>query len=146
MREERERAAVGLPAGPEFLRGDEQGRHQRARDQKRAHDQRRRQQQAVGGADFPLGFARVVLLLALDERHHGDAGLEARETQRQLREKQQRDHDHLPYAAVLGEQEVLPVNDDVRLRGDVRDADPDDDQVEREVDHDQGHGDADRLP
>ena len=63
---------------------------------------------AVVSSFFPLrmrpcGCDGVSSGIAGDERHHGDAGLEAGQPERQAREQQQRDHDHLRDAAVLGE-------------------------------------------
>ena len=91
VREEGEGAAVGRAAAGEVLARDEQRRHQAAAQQQHAHDQRRGQQQAARPAN-PAGRVGLRLArVALDERHHRDAGLETREAERQLGEQQQRD-------------------------------------------------------
>ncbi len=71
--------------------------------------------------------------------------LEAGQAERELGEDDRRDADHDEDVAVFLGQGGRPVGDDVALGGHVPQAGHHDDRVEREVDADQGDGDADRL-
>ncbi len=82
-----------------------------------------------------LGVART----AVDVGHHRDAGLEAGQAERQLGEHQQRHRDHHDRVAVLlGEGRAVQSPITCGLSNTCQNADPDDDDVEREVDDDQG--------
>ena len=116
MGQVRQCAAVGLAARLELLLRDQQGGDEAGGDQEDAHDHGGGGQQLLGAAD-PAGRPLLgVVRVALDVRHHRDAGLEAGQAERQLREDEQRDADHQRGVAVLGGQRVRPVGDHVRRR------------------------------
>jgi hypothetical protein len=54
---------------------------------------------------------RVSMIFALDQRHDGDAGLEAREAEGKPGKEQQRDADDGEQAAVLREDRLFPVEE-----------------------------------
>ena len=96
-------------------------------------------------ADPAGGVGLRIVLVALDERHDGDAGLEPRQPQRQFREQQQRHGDHSRPAAVLDEQRITPSWQVLRMGEEVGETPADDDDVQQQVGHDQQHRQADRL-
>ena len=90
VREVRQRAAVGLAA---LLRtppaGSAASVTNAAADEQHAHDERRRAQQLLRVADAARrADSGSSPGSPLHERHHGDAGLEPRQAERQLRERQ----------------------------------------------------------
>ena len=109
VRQVGERAPVGRPAAarsaPAGIRsvGDDAAAHEQ-----HAHDERRRQQQPLRPADAAVRRRLGVAGVALHERHHRDAGLEAGQAQRELREQDQRHAHHRRQAAVLLEERVTP--------------------------------------
>ena len=95
----------------------------------------------------PAGLLLGVAGVALDQRHHRDAGLEAGQAERQLREDQQRDARPSSAgcrAAVVSAVVQSATTLRVRRRR-ATSADGDHDDVQREVDADQDDRDADRL-
>lgn len=145
MGEERECTAVGAAARLEVLLRDEQGGDEARRDQEAAHDHGGGGEQFLGVADPARGVLLGLAGLALDVRHHGDAGLEAGEAERELGEDDQGHADHHEDVAVFGGEGGGPVGDHVSLGDDVVQAGDHDDGVEHEVDAHQGDRDADRL-
>ena len=93
----------------------------------------------------PARMLRIVARIALDERHDGDARLESRQTQRQLREKYQRDGDHLQRVAVFLVQAVTPRRNNLRVGEHVKQRVADDDDVQPEIDEDDHDRETDRL-
>ena len=85
----------------------------------------------------------IVVRVALHERHHRHARLEAREAQRQLRKQPERDHDHHQRIAVLGQEAGLPLRDVARVSQQLEDPGSDDDDIQREINHDDADGEAD---
>ena len=96
-----ERAAVGLAAFGERFRRNQHRRDDAAADEQDAHDQRGGRQQLLGVADPSRRLVFGVVGIPLDERHDGDARLESREAERELRKEQHRDEHHRHEAAVM---------------------------------------------
>ena len=88
---------------------------------------------------------RAVEIFALDQRHNGDAGLEAREAQCQAGKEQRRDADDREQASMLKEDGVFPVEHQVGLQEDVNESHERDDQVQREIDPHKNDGNVDRF-
>src|SRR5829696_10398873 len=76
---------------------------------------------------------RVVPLLSTHERHHAHPGLEAGDPQSQLGENQERDAEHDPQIAVVGEELVLPVGQVLRLGEFLLEPHTHDDEVQHQV-------------
>ena len=93
----------------------------------------------------PLGCSGIVVGIALDEWHDGDAGLEPRESEREVREQHQRDANHPRPAAVLGERQRPPRGQRLGMLPEMVQAPRDDDHVQQQVDRDDGNGETHRL-
>ncbi len=145
MRQEGERPAVRPAAGLELRRGDQQRGDEGAGHQEDAHHHRGRGEQSLGAADPPRGAGLGVGRIAVDVGHHRDARLEAGHAQGQLGEDDERDPDHRHGVAVLLGEGRAPVGHEVRVGGDLEQADRDHDDVESEVDPHQSDREPDRL-
>ncbi len=88
-------------------------------DEEATHDQRGGGEELLGVADPSRRVAGRIVRIALDQRHHRHAGLEAGEPERQPREDEEGDRHHHDGAAVLGEERLAPVAEDTRVRRDV---------------------------
>ena len=135
--------AVGLTAGLEVGRGNQQRRHQRRAQQHDAHDERGRRQQFAGVADPAGRSGGRVGGVALDQRHNDDARLEARQTQSQRREDQQGRPDDRYRRRIGGRDGARPLADVLRVCGDLHETAPDDDRRQTEVCRDQHDRDPD---
>jgi hypothetical protein len=94
-------AAGGRAVFRVFVRRDQQCRHETARDQHDAHDERRTEEQLVRVADAS------VRVFARDLRHDGHAGLEPGQPEREVGEDQGRyDEDFRPVG--VGRGDVAP--------------------------------------
>ncbi len=140
-----QRTTVGLTSRLERRRWNEQRRDEAAANQHHAHDHRGRRQQLLAVADAADGMLRRIVLIALDERHHGDASLEARKAERQLRKQQQHEGDGLHRAPVKRPDRFGPPAQSLGVAQEKPESRQDDDDVQREVDGDDRNGEADRL-
>ena len=103
-------SAVGRPAFLEVGRRDEQGGDNAGGHEEDAHDH-------GGGGEQAPGVAYAgVEVFRLDQRHDGDAGLEAREAEGQAGKEQRRDADDGEQAPMLSEDGVFPVEHQVGLQ------------------------------
>ena len=144
----------GAPGGLAALlvvRGRDEQRGDEARQQQHhAHDRGRGQQQLPGvGHAAPRRAVRArvvapVRLAAVDERHDGDARLEAAQAQRELREDEERARDHQREVALRGERGA-PVREQRRVREHLPGPAPEDDEVQGQVGQGGRGGEADRL-
>ena len=132
-------SAVGRAAFLEVGRRNEQGGDDAGGHEEDAHDHRRGLEQAPGIADAGLE------VFTIDQRHDGDAGLEAREAEGQPGKKQHRDADDGEQASVLSEDGAFPVEHQVGVQEDVNESREGDDQVEGEIDTHKNHGNIDRF-
>ena len=89
-------AAIGVAAFCEGLCRDEDSGDDAGEDEEDAHDGGCGDEQAAGVADAV--FQRI----CLDERHDGDAGFEAGETEGELGEEQKGDGEHSPWGFGVG--------------------------------------------
>ena len=90
----------------------------------------------------PAGRSGESSWVALHERHHRDAGFESRQAERELREQQQRHEQHRHRVAVLHGERVRPARQVLGMCEHLPDADGEHDDVEREVDGDDDHRQA----
>ncbi len=131
--EKRQRPAPRLPAFFELVRRNEQRGHERAADEQHRHDERRRAEQLAGVADPALRRLGIVAGIALDERHHRDAGLESRQAERQLRKDEERGGQHHHGVAVRLHESVAPSRQVLGVVRDLEDAPAQHDHVQPEI-------------
>ena len=107
-------ASVGFAAFLELFGGYEPRRHHRTGDEIAAHDDGSRHEELFRVPNPTCGRLIGVGGIALDVRHHGHAGLEARHTQGKLRKQDQGQRNHHDRVAVLRGQAAAPVADNLR--------------------------------
>ena len=78
-----------LPFGDQRVRVDQHRRHDARAEQQARHDDGRRGQQLPRVANAAQRAVRIVVRIALHQRHHGHAGFESAQAQRQLGKEQQ---------------------------------------------------------
>ena len=81
----------------------------------------------------------------LHERHHGDAGLESGEPERQLGEHQEGGHEHHQRVGMPREELLLPAREVLGMLQHLRQRGGDDDDVQQEVEPDDADREANRL-
>ncbi len=135
----------GRPALFVRLRGDEEGADNAGGQQQHAHDQRRGSQHLVGVSD-PSVRDRCLRVpgFTFHQRHDRDSGLEAAETQGELRKSQARGQEQRGPVALDGEG-GLPVREDSRVAVDFNEPPRDHHEVQQNIRHADGNGQADRL-
>ncbi len=145
VRQVGESTPVGLPAGPERGRRDQQGGDEGRPEQRDAHDAGGRGQELLGVADAAARLGAGVARVALDEGHHHHAGLEAGQAERQGRKDEQGCRDDPERRRVARRHRGTPVADQRRVGDDGHEAVDHDDGAERQVDDHEHDGDADGL-
>ena len=136
MGEVRERTPGRLATFAERLGGNEERRDERAADEQHAHDQRGGTKQLPRVPNAARRTFRGIAGISFHQRHHGDAGLESRQAQRELRKEQKRHEQHRHRVGVLCQERVRPAGQVLGMRQHLADADGEHDHVEREIDGD----------
>jgi hypothetical protein len=146
VREIRQCPSVRLAPFGERLGRHQHRRHDAAADEKNAHDERGRCQQFFGVANAASRIIRRVARIAADQRHHGDAGFESRQTQCELWKKQQRHEHHRDRPAVLRcRRRVPPIDWSRRLRDQIQLV-RDQHHIETDIDANDRDGESHRFP
>ncbi len=81
----------------------------------------------------PCGSVGIVVRIAAHERHHGDAGLEPRQSERELGKDDQCRDQHHRGRAVLGEQPLAPPRQVLGMMRDLENTPADDYEIQSEI-------------